>query len=105
MLDYFVSFYLIQFISKLPVPIYGPEYQSRFCVFSRDPQRAYKDKIQDLEIPSIAKVIGYKKLVKKYPQYEDKRKLFHDYDLFFCDYKLYNLLREHTGKIFYEGKK
>jgi ribosome biogenesis protein UTP30 len=90
---------------KLPEPIYGPQFQSRFCVFSTDPQRAYKDKIQDLDVPSIAKVIGYTKLVKNHPQYGDKRKLFYDFDLFFCDYKLYNLLRKPTGKIFYERKK
>lgn len=89
----------------LPTPIYGPEHQSKFCIFSRDPQRAYKDKIQDLNIPSIAKVIGYSKLVKKYPQYSDRRKLIYEYDLFFCDYTLYNLLRKPTGKIFYERKK
>jgi len=52
---YIVKFLI--FISKLPEPIYGPQYQSRFCVISTDPQRAYKDKIQDLNVPSIAKVI------------------------------------------------
>lgn len=90
---------------KLPVPIYGQQFQSRFAIFSTDPQRAFKDKIQDLDIPCIAKVIGYTKLVKNYPQYNDKRKLIYDYDQFFCDYKLYNLLRKPTGKIFYERKK
>lgn len=90
---------------KLPTPIYTPENQSRFCVFSRDPQRAYKDKIQDLNVPCVEKVIGYTKLVKKYPQFADRRKLFHEFDLFFCDYKLYNLLRKPTGKVFYQGKK
>jgi hypothetical protein len=38
------------------VPIYGADYQSKFAIISQDPQRAYKDKIQDLEIPTIAKV-------------------------------------------------
>jgi ribosome biogenesis protein UTP30 len=90
---------------KLPVPIYSPENQSRFCVFSRDPQREFKDKIQDLNVPCIGKVVGYTKLVKKYPQFVDRRKLFHEFDLFFCDYRLYNLLRKPTGKVFYSGKK
>jgi len=90
---------------KLPVPIYGPEFQSRFCIFSTDPQRKLKDKIAELKVPCIEKVIGFTKLVKKFPQYQDKRKLFNSYDLFFCDYKIYNLLRKPTGKIFYERKK
>lgn len=90
---------------KLPVPIYGAQFQSKFAIISQDPQRAFKDKIQDLEIPSIAKVIGYTKLIKNHPQYVDKRKLAYEYDLFFCDYKIYNLLRKPTGKAFYERKK
>lgn len=90
---------------SLPHPIYSPEYQSQFAVIARDPQREYKDKIQDLKIPTIAKVIGYSKLSKKYPQYGDKRKLAQEFDLFFCDYRIYNLLARPTGKAFYERKK
>jgi hypothetical protein len=41
----------------------------------RDPQREFKDRIQDLDLDCIAKVQGYEKLVKKYPTFLDKRKL------------------------------
>lgn len=58
-----------------------------------------------MNIPLIAKVIGYTKLIKKYPSYEDKRKLCNSYDYFFCDYKIYDLLRKPTGKFFYARKK
>jgi len=64
-----------------------------------------KDRIADLHIPEIAKVVGFTKLNKKYPTFQDKRKLFNSFDLFFCDYKIYNILRKPTGKIFYERKK
>ena len=35
----------------------------------------------------------------------DKRKLCNDFDLFFCDYKIYDLLSKHTGRSFYQRKK
>lgn len=58
---------------------------SKFCVISSEPQRAYKDKIADMNIPLIQKVIGYSKLKKNYSTYADKRKLFYEFDLFFCE--------------------
>ena len=41
---------------KLPHPIYTEENQSKFAIIVRDPQRDFKDKIQNLNIPLIAKV-------------------------------------------------
>lgn len=35
----------------------------------------------------------------------DKRKLCNDFDMFFCDYKIYDLLGKHTGRSFYQRKK
>lgn len=58
-----------------------------------------------MKIPIVEKVIGYTKLNKKFPTYKDKHKLFYAYDLFFCDYKIYDLLRKPLGKVFYERKK
>jgi ribosome biogenesis protein UTP30 len=89
----------------LPVPIYSADNQTRFAVISSDPARAYKDKIENLNLPCVAKVIGYSKLKKNYPTYNDKRKLAYEFDGFFCDYKIYNLLRKPLGKVFYERKK
>lgn len=78
---------------------------SKFCIFAANPQRAYKDKIADLDIPLIQRVIGYNKILKKYPQYTDRRKLFYEYDMFFCDKSIYSLMAKKTGKIFYQRKK
>ena len=41
---------------KLPNAIYSTEYFSKHCIFVRAPQREFKDKIQDLDIPCFAKV-------------------------------------------------
>ena len=92
-------------ISKLPHPIYTEGYFSKHCIIVKDPESDYKEKIQDLEIPCIGSVIGYSQLVKDYNTYEEKRKLCKSSDLFFCDYRIYDLLRKPLGKFFYERKK
>jgi ribosome biogenesis protein UTP30 len=51
---------------KLPHPYLSAGENSRVCVFVKDPQRAFKDEIQDLSIPTIAKVIGYDKLKREF---------------------------------------
>ena len=50
-------------------------------------------------------VIGYHNLKKNYQQTKDKFSLLSANDLFFCDWKIYNLLRKPLGKLFYEKKK
>lgn len=70
----------------------------------KDPPEIFKKKIEDLEIPTIAEVIGFTEL-NNYPTYKDKRELFFSYDLFFVDYRIYNLIKKQTGQIFYQRKK
>lgn len=41
---------------SLPSAIYSEEYFSKFCIFVRNPERDYQDKIEDLDIPCIGKV-------------------------------------------------
>lgn len=90
---------------KLPHSIYGENYDSRVCIFVKDPAREFKDKIQSLKIPTIAKVIGYTKLKKEYKQFKDKKALLKDYDLFLADLRIYKMLPECLGKEFYQKKK
>ena len=71
----------------------------------KDPETDYKEKIQDLEIPCVGQVLGYSKLVKEYNTFEERRKLCKEFDLFFCDYRIYELLRKPIGKFFYDRKK
>lgn len=90
---------------KLPHAIYSPEYFSKHAVIVRTPQREYKDLIAELNVPCIGKVIGYDKLLKNYQRYEQKRDLCKEFELFFCDYRVYDLLRKPLGKVFYDRKK
>ena len=53
----------------------------------------------------VREVIGYEKMKKNFKQIKDKRSLLAANDLFFCDWKIYNLLRQPLGKLFYENKK
>ena len=78
---------------------------ARYCIFVKDPQRAFKDEIQDLEIPQIAKVIGYDKLKRNFRQFKDRRTLLKEYDGFLADLRIYQMLPECLGKEFYDKKK
>jgi len=86
-------------------PIYGSEYSTHACVLVKDPQRKFKDLVQDLEIPCLAKVLGYEKLMKNFKEYKDRRQLTQEFDLFFCDKRIYPMLPKVTGSFFYKKKK
>lgn len=86
-------------------PFLTEEQRSRVCVIVKDPARAFKDQIQDLNIPTIAKVIGLDKLKRNFKQYKDKRTLLKDYDAFLADLRVYKMLPELMGKEFYQKKK
>lgn len=78
---------------------------SRFTIFTSEPEADFTDLISDMDIPMIREAIGYNKMKKNYKQLKDKRSLLAGNDLFFCDWKIYNLLRQPLGKLFYEKKK
>ena len=86
-------------------PFLTENQRSRVCVIVKDPARAFKDQIQDLNIPTIAKVIGFDKLKRNFKQYKDKRNLLKEYDSFLADLRVYKMLPELLGKEFYNRKK
>ena len=90
---------------NLPHPFHSESENSRICVFVKDPAREFKDQIQELNIPCIAKVIGYDKLKRNFKQYKDRRQLLKDYDAFLSDLRVYKMLPECLGKEFYSKKK
>jgi len=91
---------------ELKSPLFSAEKQgSRVCVFVKDPARDFKDAIQDLDIPAIAKVIGFTKLRKEFREYKDRQKLLGEYDLFLADLRIYKMLPQCLGKQFYQSKK
>jgi len=90
---------------ELPIPIYSEKYNSRFAVFTSDPESDFTNKIQDLNLPLLTEAIGYERSKKHFRDNRDKLKLLNANDLFFCDWKIYNLLRKPLGKLFYEKKR
>ncbi|KAL2061883.1 hypothetical protein VTL71DRAFT_7261 [Oculimacula yallundae] len=78
------------------------------CLITADPQRTYKDLIQDPSFPPalaarITKVVGVSKLKKKYSQYEAQRKLYAEHDIFLADDRIITQLTKLLGKTFYKG--
>ncbi|KAK0102848.1 hypothetical protein ONS95_000954 [Cadophora gregata] len=78
------------------------------CLITADPQRTYKDLLQDPTFPPdlaarITKVVGVSKLKKKYNQYEAQRKLYAEHDIFLADDRIITQLTKLLGKTFYKG--
>jgi len=58
-----------------------------------------------MDVPCIAKVIGFDKLKRNYKQFKDKRALIKEFDLFVADLRVYKMLPECLGREFYSTKK
>lgn len=89
----------------LPIPIYTEKYNSRFAIMTLDPEEDFVNQISGLNLPLLSEAIGYDRAKKHYRNNKDKLKLLNSNDLFFCDWKVYNILRKPLGKLFYEKKK
>lgn len=80
----------------------------RVCLITTDPQRKYKDLIAEPSFPlalgqRIQRVIGIEKLKTKYKQYESRRQLLGEYDVFLADDRIITYLPQVLGKVFYKG--
>lgn len=53
----------------------------------------------------VSEAIGYERAKKHFRDNKEKLKLMSANDAFFCDWKIYNLLRKPLGKLFYEKKR
>lgn len=89
---------------ELKAPIYSSEYKTRVCMLVKDPAREFKDEIEDMDIPCIAKVIGFDKLRREFKQFKDKRQLLKEYDIFASDVRIYKMLPAVAGREFYRNK-
>jgi ribosome biogenesis protein UTP30 len=92
---------------KLPHPIIANDV--RVCVFTKDPQRAYKDLVASDAFPAalrekVQRVLGVEKLKKRYKSYEQKRALLAEYDVFMVDDRVIKIVAECLGKTFYKNK-
>jgi len=83
-------------------PLHGDEVE--ICVITKDPQKEYKEKFEELGI-KVAKIIGISKLKKNYKSFEERRKLASSYDLFLADDRIIPMLPKALGSIFFKRKK
>ncbi|KAF2665931.1 ribosomal protein L1 [Microthyrium microscopicum] len=95
----------------VPHPLYTSP-STRVCLITADPHssqpKVYKKLIKDAAFPNdlqekIVKVIAYSRLAKKFKQFEARRQLMADYDVFLVDERVAHLLPVALGKTFYKS--
>lgn len=89
---------------KVPHSVWPENEKLRICLFSRDPQRAYKDVLYESEEhgPKVVdRVVGLSKLKGKFKRYDARRQLKNDYDLFLTEPEVAPSLPTLLGKVFY----
>lgn len=95
--------------SKIAVPHpLNTSAATTICLITADPQRTYKDLVASSAFPAelskrITKVVGVKKIEKKWSQYEAQRKLFAEHDIFLADDRIITRLPNLLGKTFYKS--
>jgi ribosome biogenesis protein UTP30 len=94
--------------SKIPLPHpLNISATTTICLITADPQRTYKDLLASPAFPTalskrITKVVGVKKIQKKWTQYEAQRKLYAEHDIFLADDRIITQLPKLLGKTFYK---
>lgn len=83
--------------------INGVNFNTRICLFVKDPKADFKS--LEIDFPFKVKVIDIQNLKMKYSRFQDRRNLLKQYDLFLCDYKIYFILKKLLGKPFYVHRK
>jgi ribosome biogenesis protein UTP30 len=92
------------FLSPLAHPIVDPR-TTPICLITRDPQRQYKDLLQEKNIKFVSRVVGITKLKGKFKPFEPRRQLMSEHGLFFADKSVIPLLPGLLGKVFFKAKK
>jgi len=95
---------LVYFISPLSHPIVDPR-TTPICLITKDPQRKYKDLLQEKNIKFVSRVVGITKLKGKFKPFEPRRQLMSEHGLFLADERVIPLLPGLLGKIFFKAKK
>lgn len=83
--------------------INGVNFNTRVCLFVKDPKADFKQ--LEIDFPFKVKVIDVQKLKMRYSRFQDRRNLLKQFDMFLCDYKIYFLLKKLLGKPFYVHRK
>ncbi|KAF1913047.1 ribosomal protein L1p/L10e family-domain-containing protein [Ampelomyces quisqualis] len=95
--------------TKIPLPHAIIPNDVRVCIFTKDPQRAYKDLVASDAFPAtlrekVVRVLGVEKLKKRYKSFEQKRALLAEFDVFMVDDRVIKIVAEFLGKTFYQSK-
>ncbi len=85
-------------------PLVDPR-TSGVCLITKDPQREYKDLLEEHKIKFVSRVLGIEKLKGKWKPFEARRLLLKENDLFLADERVVPLLPKLLGKKFFEAKK
>lgn len=92
---------------SIPHHLYSPDITS-VCLFSKDPQREYKNALQGLDSKSrsvISRVVGVSKLSGKFKPFQARRQLKSGYDIFVAEDNIFDMLPVLLGKSFYKSSK
>jgi len=91
---------------KIPIkyPLVDPR-SSAICLITKDPQREYKDLLEQAGVRFINRVVGIEKLKGKFKSFEARRALLRENALFLADDRVIPLLPRLLGKIFFTAKK
>ncbi|KAF8172855.1 ribosomal protein L1p/L10e family-domain-containing protein [Mycena galopus ATCC 62051] len=91
---------------KIPIahPIVDPR-TSSICLITKDPQRQYKDLLEEHGVKFISRVVGIEKLKGKFKPFEARRMLLKENGLFLADERVVPLLPKLLGVKWFEAKK
>ncbi|KAK7051398.1 proteasome-interacting protein cic1 [Paramarasmius palmivorus] len=91
---------------KIPIkhPLVDPR-TNGICLLTKDPQRDYKDLLEEKNIKFISRVIGVEKLKGKFKPYEARRILLKENGLFLADERIVPLLPKLLGAKWFDAKK
>ncbi|KAF7296648.1 hypothetical protein HMN09_01073100 [Mycena chlorophos] len=91
---------------KIPIvhPIVDPRIEA-VCLITKDPQRKYKDLLEEQGIKFISRVVGIEKLKGKFKPFEARRQLLKQNGLFLADDRVIPLLPKLLGVKWFEAKK
>lgn len=79
--------------------------ESPVTLFVKDPQRTYKDLLEELKIGFVSRVVGLDKLRTKHKTFEAKRELLREADLFLVDDRVMVEVGKSIGKMWRDAKK
>ena len=91
-------------LSPLKYPLVDPR-TSGVCLITKDPQRQYKDLLEQHHIHFISRVVGVDKLKGKFKGFEARRLLLKENAMFLADERVIPLLPRLLGSKWFDAKK